>query len=238
MRTLLLSLLLLTPSAFGAMGIYNYSSYTNRTGDSTHLYLTAVVDGSTNCYQASGLCLPAQHHGQVFAQIGSVTRWVYGPNVTPQTYISVQNAVTLTNVVDGVVYTEQTQASVTCTIMNVVFFVTVWADAEIAVTQVMWPGTPPPVAGVYTVLWNCTSDHSPPDYKVGSINSGTVPGATDIRWRAWSPCFRLITLPGGVPLTPWGCSTSVATLFGAAANAQMVATNAPTYPPYACTHKP
>jgi len=114
--------------------------------------------------------------------------------------------------------------------------VSVSAQAEVAFTQVKWPGSPAPSCApnggcIYTVQWNCTAATTPPDYMVGSVKSGNYVGiATDIRWRALSPCLRFIV--NGIH-GPWGCYGGLFPL-----NSWMVAMNDPPYPAYACTHNP
>src|SRR5262249_21767423 len=108
MRTLTLFLLLLfAQSAFATMGTYNYSSYTNTSGDSSNLYMTVSVSGSTNCSANPQICgAPGTvyHSGTVFAQIGSVSRTITGTPVMPAYYLSASNAITMTGVTQGAVY--------------------------------------------------------------------------------------------------------------------------------------
>lgn len=151
MRTLFLSIfvsivLLVAEPAFGTnMGQYNYSNYHNPTTDGVNLYLTTVTDGSTSC-TTQALCKIAKHHANAYARIASVTQSVTGPNLTPDSYLSEQAAVTLTDVVDGEDYPEDSSSEVDCTIAGLVFYAAFQFDATIRNLQahIAYHGPVPP----------------------------------------------------------------------------------------------
>lgn len=88
-----------------------YSSYVNYSVDASHIYATAVVDGSTSC---DPNCPPgAMHTGKIYLTLGSTGGWVNGNTVTPPTYLSVSNSQTIVGV-PGVTYDESDEEEVYC----------------------------------------------------------------------------------------------------------------------------
>jgi hypothetical protein len=236
-RFLLLATVFLAIPALAQMHP-QYSSYvTNPTSstDGTKLYASATIDGSTTCTVPPG-CTRFTHTGKVYLTIGGVGGWVIGSPVEPEQYLGVSNAQTIT-ASPGVVYALSSTQEVYCTgIGGAIALVTVSAQVEVAFTQVRWPGSPAPSCTpngpcIYSVHWDCTAGTVPPDYPVGSVKSGNYVGiATDIRWRALSPCIRFIV--AGIH-GPWACYAGAFPI-----NSWQVALNDPAYPPYACTHNP
>jgi len=88
-----------------------YSSYVNYSIDASHIYATAVVDGSTSC--DPNCPLGAMHTGKVYLHLGSTGGWVNGNTVTPPTYLSVSNSQTI-NATPGVNYAESDEEEVYC----------------------------------------------------------------------------------------------------------------------------
>lgn len=109
-------LLLLGHIGFGQM-TYSYSSYVQHSNDATHIYATAVVDGSATCNNThiqSLNCSAIYHQGKVYLTIGNTGGWVYGGQVNPNSYISVTNSQTLTDPAVGTDYTLNADGEVFC----------------------------------------------------------------------------------------------------------------------------
>ena len=105
--------------AWGVSMNPQYSHYINRSSDATHIYATAVVDGTTS---GCDTCPPTiKHTGKVYLQIGTVSGWVYGSPVTPKTYISVSNAKT-TAAVANTNYPSTETWQVSCTYVGTNFY--------------------------------------------------------------------------------------------------------------------
>ena len=160
--------------------------------------------------------------------------------VPPNYYINLSASLTLDSAVDscliGAGCSDTSSDQVFCSFIGHNVFqekAPPLGQVEVAFTQVKWGGSPAPScdtngACIYAVNWNCTAATTPPDYQVGSVKSGDYVGiATDLRWRALSPCIRIGTSG------PWGCYAGLFPL-----NSWLVATNDPLYPLYACTHHP
>jgi len=96
-----------------------YSAYVNYAADMSHIYATALVDGSTLC---DPNCPPgAMHTGKVYLQLGNTGGgWVNGQTVTAPTYLSVSNSRTL-DVDPGDTYDESDTEDVTCSIVGAFF---------------------------------------------------------------------------------------------------------------------
>jgi hypothetical protein len=106
-----------------------YSSYVNYSIDASHIYGTAVVDGSTSC---DPNCPPgALHTGKVYLVLGSTGGWVNGNTVSPPTYLSVSNSQTL-DATPGVDYAESDQEA--CTV------------ASSAIISLKWPAAADPTS--------------------------------------------------------------------------------------------
>jgi len=96
---------------------YNYSSYVHYSADRTHIYATAVVDGSATCNNThiqSLNCSAIYHQGKVNLTIGNTGGWVYGGQVNPNSYISVTNSQTLANPAFNTDYTLNSAEEVFC----------------------------------------------------------------------------------------------------------------------------
>jgi hypothetical protein len=121
--------LLLTILLWGHIGFaqmtYNYSSYVQYSADATHIYATAVVDGSATCnnIHIQSLNCAIYHQGKVYLTLGNTGGWVYGAQVNPNSYISVTNSQTLANPADNTDYTVNADEEVFCSgIVGLVFF--------------------------------------------------------------------------------------------------------------------
>lgn len=125
MKRLLLvfTLALFAQSALAQMG-QGYSSYTNYSADANNdLFVTAVVDGSTNCNNIppGWNCALIHHSGKVRVVFNGVQTESDGPRVTPNSYISVSNTGTVTNAQPGDNYSESTSSEIWCSVAGLIF---------------------------------------------------------------------------------------------------------------------
>jgi hypothetical protein len=102
---------------------YSYSSYTNYAVDQNDIYKTSVLEGSATCYPTIpqvDLCPAVRHTGTVVTALGPVQATVGSNAVSPETYIEVTNAITLTNAGTAEYATSETER-VICTLGGSVF---------------------------------------------------------------------------------------------------------------------
>lgn len=82
MRTLLAVLVTLLLGQLGfAQMTYSYSAYNTKSNDATHIYASAVVDGSATCNNVHIQwlnCSTTTHQGQAYVMIGNTGGWAYG----------------------------------------------------------------------------------------------------------------------------------------------------------------
>lgn len=70
----------------------NYDTYVSVTMDSTKLYSTVLVDGSTSGSGSAGCFYPnATHTPKSYNKLGSVGGWVTGPAGYMNSYVSIEN---------------------------------------------------------------------------------------------------------------------------------------------------
>jgi hypothetical protein len=221
---LLLATMTLFVGVSGGTMTPQYSRYLNQSADQTYLYLTAAVDGTTTGCNYPPYCINVYHTGKVYLKVGSTGNWVYGSQVNPANYLSVSNAQTI-QFVQGQVYSETDEEDVYCSgLGHNIFSFPQTAQVEVAVTQAVWPGSPPPVCGLISCVYPTqNSCISRPDASIAAVRSGDFPGATRLTWITLTPCIRF-SWPG-----PWSCA--------GVAFAQLLGLNA-TLPPYACTSNP
>lgn len=161
--------LLLTILLWGHIGFaqmtYNYSSYVQYGADATHIYATAVVDGSATCNNThiqSLNCSAIYHQGKVYLAVGNTSGWVYGAQVNPNNYISVTNAKTLDDPTYGTDYAVNSDEEVFCSgVGGLVFFQGPFNTARISESAYISLGYYP-VGGVCswgdTCQGTCTAD--------------------------------------------------------------------------------
>jgi len=123
MRPYLIASAVLLSGQFGfAQMTYDYSAYETHSYDASHIYATAVVDGSATCsniHIQSLNCSAVTHQGQAYVNLAGTGGWVYGPEVNPNDYISVSNAQSI-NATAGD-YTLSAEGTVLCSVAGLVF---------------------------------------------------------------------------------------------------------------------
>jgi hypothetical protein len=185
-----------------------YSSYVNYTIDASHIYATAVVDGSTDCV---GDCPPgAMHTGKVYLALGGTGEWVDGSSVTPPTYIDISNPRTL-DATPGVDYDESDDEDVYCSFLGSNIFQEVGGggpNISIRVATYKFVSTDPET-GYSTYLLSCPNGN-------GSCTCGTT-NYLGSQAHAWAEEFTLWTSATGClfvdliqykdgPPAPYNCS--------------------------------
>jgi hypothetical protein len=115
-----------------------YSSYVTHSADTTHIYATMVVDGTTTGCSLPPYCINVNHQGKVYLTLAGTGGWVYGSQVSPPSYLSVSNAQSLAYT-PGSDYTEVTEADVYCSgLGHNIFSYLNSQHIELAVTEAVW----------------------------------------------------------------------------------------------------
>lgn len=225
---LVLSAVLLLGQFGFAQMTYDYSSYDTNSFDSTHIYVTAVVDGSATCnniHIESLNCSAVTHQGQVYVELGNTGGWVYGPKVNPNNYISVSNAQSITPT-PGAEYTLNADGAVFCSAAGTVFLEEFPTEHfEFAWTMGKYTGikglcNPTTLECAYYVMNWCTSGTTPPD---DDLTGQTI--ADVVQYNYWKVLSECVSLNGH---QPWACNPKYNLALGYSA----------AQPLYACTSNP
>ena len=100
-----------------------YSSYVTYSADATHIYVTALVDGTTTGCNLPPYCINVYHQGKVYVTLAGTGGWVYGSQVPPSSYLSVSNAQSIS--ATSTFVQVQTQGEVICSEIGAIFLTAV-----------------------------------------------------------------------------------------------------------------
>ena len=234
-----------TPAASNPMGCcYNYVITDTSNILSTSPFHATWTHQLTVEGSASGAYPGVTHYSSISISANGHTFSGSSPRVSPSTYIDFSGSVTLDSNNDPCLTQDQTCAAndtgnVICSASGLLFLASIRELTELAWTQVIWGGTPPPtptgcsmgdnydVLCVYSVYWNCTAATTPPDYKVTAIRSGTnYVGMQNVTWTAVTLCGAIAV--NGTQVTPYVC-------LGEGGSYVFRVNSIP--PPYECTAK-
>ena len=222
---------------------------TNPTGNNVFrfsesgLQHTRSISGSIACnvpppYDQQ-ICNPAVHTVTLTAGIGGVwgTQQQYkfnGPGGWSQQASANKNDI-FDCLENGAKCALASEGGVTCSQAGQIFNnpPDITADYEWATTQVTWKNSDPPVCLLhfcrYKVRWACATGTTPPDYQIGTVQSGDVyEKYPTVSWMSKAFCFRFYSG------TPWLCFVPPGT------GDPVTWVSAIGVPPilYKCTHNP
>jgi len=199
-----------------------YSTYNSTSFDSSnHIYSSVTVDGYTQmgnteyCPAAKG----AIHTPKAYNVLNTTGGWQTGSSAPAASYISVSNAEQIVGV-PGIVYYDQVQTLVVCSVVGNFYGANVSDYAEIATTKSVrtGPSTSDGVGGFITPVGQfCDAAHYPPDFNPAFADTWSSSASYFI---GSAICVRLGSGH------PWICSPGVASPLPSPQS------------PFACTHNP